>query len=448
MSLERAVENDGAEYSYSMEGKNELSILSLDGGGVRSLIQLYFLSHMEAAICRGQHDGAEEEGEQKGEECTEETPLTCNLFDMYAGSSAGGMIAMLLGVRRMSMSAIRKRFGERAVRRIFEKSVWDSVFGQVQFRPKYDGREKARVLQECLGADTRFSKSATGGKIVMVTAYDLQSDSHKSRFFVNYDYECNAECAPLAWKLADATSAAPTYFPAVHIEAECAHNLCTGKMGGRTLHVNVDNRNGNVSSDDSHETKSNETNNQPHETKTGAHPLCESCPGAHAKNQVNSWFVDGGVNRNNPALTAALLARRHLRNLKRDNVRVRVLSIGTGMKGTKLCGKSAKDYGGIQWFQNNLLGMLMDETHTDEELRLLMDDPDRDYLRVNGKLEDFGIKDDLDDVSAHNIRRIKQLSQQMWRAYAKDVFRFLRIPFHTTAIEPLSIEDLGSARST
>eukprot|EP00160_Parvularia_atlantis_P016592 Unigene5339_Nuclearia_a/m.16374 Unigene5339_Nuclearia_a/g.16374 ORF Unigene5339_Nuclearia_a/g.16374 Unigene5339_Nuclearia_a/m.16374 type:complete len:184 (-) Unigene5339_Nuclearia_a:1020-1571(-) len=53
-----------------------LRVLSIDGGGVRGLMPLYFLAMLE---------------ERTGKSCTD-------LFDMFAGTSVGGLIVMSLNV--------------------------------------------------------------------------------------------------------------------------------------------------------------------------------------------------------------------------------------------------------------------------------------------------------------------------------------------------------------
>jgi len=376
------------------------------------MLTIFFLRHLEhslASLAR-----------------TNDKLLVHDLFDMFAGTSAGGMLATAVGLRRQSMSELSAVFNCDTMCSIFDKSFIDRLCGNVQFRPKYDGDAKTAALKRAIGERTRFCRNATG-KFVLVPTYDLEA--WESVFFVNHDFPTLSatttdredrqargdrrarednwsgdapldHSAPLAYKVADATSAAPTYFPAVHLETYV----------GRVE---------------------------------------RAMPDEPSLRYVDSWFVDGGVNKNNPALTAALAARRHLRNHGQQTRPIRVLSLGTGQSkhfrkgGGTDDASDAEDFGGIQWMRNNLLQMLMDETHTHQEMQLFFDEPERDYVRVNGDLGEAGVAPDLDDTSSDNVDAIRRLSCKWWREHAERVYALLDLPFDASVCsEPIAWDQL------
>ena len=68
-------------------------ILSLDGGGVRGLSSLLILRELMEEIGRRKNGNA---------------PLPCEYFDLIAGTSTGGFIAIMLGRLRMVNTPITR----------------------------------------------------------------------------------------------------------------------------------------------------------------------------------------------------------------------------------------------------------------------------------------------------------------------------------------------------
>ena len=71
----------------SSKAKHQARILSLDGGGVRSLSSILILREI-----------MEEIGRQIQ---ADRTPLPCEYFDLIGGTCTGGLIAIMLGRLRM-----------------------------------------------------------------------------------------------------------------------------------------------------------------------------------------------------------------------------------------------------------------------------------------------------------------------------------------------------------
>ena len=105
--------NEFAEASSSLYEKSpwdSKAILSLDGGGVRGLYSLYILQFLMSVI-----EELERHGDDKSRSSSysplfksvatndDNTYLPCHYFDYIAGTSTGGLIAIMLGRLRMSV---------------------------------------------------------------------------------------------------------------------------------------------------------------------------------------------------------------------------------------------------------------------------------------------------------------------------------------------------------
>jgi patatin-like phospholipase/acyl hydrolase len=139
-------------------------ILSIDGGGIRGVIPATVLDHVEKTVGR---------------------PIA-ELFDVIAGTSTGGLIALGLTCP-----------GD-AGARIFPREL----FGRIRqfFEEKYPDDGLNEVLEERLG-DARLADALTS---VIVTAYDIEA---RKPVFMR-----SAKDDLLMRDVARATAAAPTYF--------------------------------------------------------------------------------------------------------------------------------------------------------------------------------------------------------------------------------------------
>jgi hypothetical protein len=166
-----------------------INVLSIDGGGIRGLIPALVLQHIEDETSRP----------------------TAELFDLIAGTSTGGILA--LGVTlpqngeesgpRYSAEELADLYRERGSD-IFDRSRWQqvtSVFGLAD--EKYDHSGLETVLDEYFG-DQPMGDGLTD---VMVSSYDIQA--REPYFFMSW--RDPDETVPMR-RAARATSAAPTYF--------------------------------------------------------------------------------------------------------------------------------------------------------------------------------------------------------------------------------------------
>jgi patatin-like phospholipase/acyl hydrolase len=181
----------------------DVTILALDGGGIRGLIPARVLEALE-----------------------DRTGMpACRLFDLVAGTSTGGIIALALTMPRADGSGPRYSASDLVTLyrtrgpEIFRRSVWHSI---VSLRgvagPKYSERPIEAVLQEYFGT-ARLGDALTS---VLVTSYDTAAA--KPCFFKSYrerSPESPGSALPddhLMWHAARATSAAPTFFPPFRLD--------------------------------------------------------------------------------------------------------------------------------------------------------------------------------------------------------------------------------------
>lgn len=160
----------------------KIFILTMEGGGTRGVLQAKFLQLLEEKIAIPTYD----------------------LFDFFTGVSIGGIHALILALLRGSGKDLCNLYTKKNLHKIFSKSSW-FTFPMV-FSPKYDGKGKTTLLYSIFGERTLCSAA----KDVLVSTYDFINN--KPYFFSTFSRN------PLTLHsrvcdIADATSAAPVYFP-------------------------------------------------------------------------------------------------------------------------------------------------------------------------------------------------------------------------------------------
>ena len=159
-------------------------ILSVDGGGIRGIIPAILLSHIEKHFNKP----------------------TAKIFDLIAGTSTGGILALALNVKdkngnpKYSATDLIRLYEEKG-RLIFNKRFWKrGIIDEI-----YSFNNIDRVLNEYLG-NNQFGNCLTK---TVITAYELESRQ-------NYEFKSwqNEHKNYLMKDLARCTSAAPTFFEA------------------------------------------------------------------------------------------------------------------------------------------------------------------------------------------------------------------------------------------
>jgi len=159
-------------------------VLSFDGGGVRAIAGIIFLKKLEKETGKSIFD----------------------LFDMFVGTSAGGMNALLIAINKMNASDLFEFWSRENILSSMSTS-WENKTSFLHTRPKYDGKGKTELLKKYLSTN-------------------LVGNAHKPVITLSYDVE-NRKPVLLssiktphisAVSAANATSAAPIYYPTSEID--------------------------------------------------------------------------------------------------------------------------------------------------------------------------------------------------------------------------------------
>lgn len=304
-------------------------ILSIDGGGIRGVIPARVLVEIE-------------ERTQK--------PVS-ELFDLIAGTSTGGLLALGLtkpapsGGNAPEFSAAQMlQLYDQEGASIFRRNLWHRFVAlENLLEEKYPADGIESVLAEYFG-DVRLSDALTE---VLVTSYDIE---RRTPFFFRRSRA--RERAGWDWPMrqaARATSAAPTYFEPAKLEAPDSSDYYA--------------------------------------------------------------LVDGGVFANNPAMCAYAEAR----TLWPDEDDFLVVSLGTGELTRRIPYAEAKGWGLAMWAQPILGVVFDGVSDTvDFQLgQLCRDGQNRvsRYLRLQVKLEEGS--DDMDDVTRGNLHVLRLLAEEL-----------------------------------
>lgn len=170
--------------TYPVEGTNRFQILSLDGGGIKGIFSAAILAALE---------------EDLGIKVVDH-------FDLIAGSSTGGIIAIGLGLGLSPKQIV-------AFYMTHGPSIFPGASGMWRclshwFRRKYAADPLESALVECFG-ERLFGESS---KRLVIPAYNLGEDDVYI-FRTPHHERLRRDLKVPAWKVARATSAAPTYFP-------------------------------------------------------------------------------------------------------------------------------------------------------------------------------------------------------------------------------------------
>jgi len=170
-----------------------IKILAIDGGGIRGIIPATVMAEIE---------------ERSGK------PI-CKLFDLIAGTSTGGILA--LGVTKPDDSGnpaysaqVGVRLYEKEGARIFPHTVFQKVRSMAE--EKYPTAPIETVLDEYFG-ETRLKDALTN---VFITSYEIER--RIPWFFRSYRAKENPEYDFPMKQVARSTSAAPTYFEPSRID--------------------------------------------------------------------------------------------------------------------------------------------------------------------------------------------------------------------------------------
>jgi len=159
-------------------------ILSMDGGGVRTVASITFLKKLEEHL---------------------QVPLA-EKFDFFIGTSAGAISCLGLAINQMPAADLMNIWSNENLIKIMTNSSWETSLGIMQINPKYTNEGKREVLTEFF-ADKKLKDA---NKPVAVTSYDIEK-----RLPVLLTSYTDQEISVV--DSGDATSAAPVYYPTAEV---------------------------------------------------------------------------------------------------------------------------------------------------------------------------------------------------------------------------------------
>lgn len=166
------------------EATDRFQILSLDGGGIKGIFSAGVLAAIEEDL----------------------NISVADHFDLIAGTSTGGIVAIGLGLGLKPREIVEFYLRE-------GPSIFPKWFGLKPFQHWISNKYSASPLEEALKRCFKEKRFGDSKKRLVVPSYNLGEDDvyifrtpHSER--LRRDYKVPA------WKVAKATSAAPTFFPA------------------------------------------------------------------------------------------------------------------------------------------------------------------------------------------------------------------------------------------
>ncbi|KAJ9674468.1 hypothetical protein PVL29_023801 [Vitis rotundifolia] len=188
---------------------NLITILSIDGGGIRGLIPGTVLGFLESELQK--LDG--------------EDARISDYFDVIAGTSTGGLVTAMLttpnentGRPLFSAKDIKDFYLEHCPK-IFPQDSHDPIPHVTKVvtalsGPKYDGKYLHNLVKEKLG-ETRLHQTLTN---VVIPTFDIKC--LQPTIFSTYQVKSRPSLDALLSDICIGTSAAPTYLPAHYFETK------------------------------------------------------------------------------------------------------------------------------------------------------------------------------------------------------------------------------------
>ncbi|KAG8375430.1 hypothetical protein BUALT_Bualt10G0099200 [Buddleja alternifolia] len=182
---------------------NLITILSIDGGGIRGIIPAKVLEVLESELQK--LDG--------------EDARVADYFDVIAGTSTGGLVTAMLTApdannRPLYAAKDIVPFYVKHGPKIFPQI--GGILGSVESTlvqlggPKYNGKYLHKIIRENLG-QTRLHQTLTD---VVIPTFDIKN--LQPTIFSTYEIKNSGYKDALLSDICIGTSAAPTYFPAHH----------------------------------------------------------------------------------------------------------------------------------------------------------------------------------------------------------------------------------------
>lgn len=179
-----------------------ITILSIDGGGVRGVIPATILEFLEEVL----------------QELDGSSVRLADYFDVIAGTSTGGLLTAMLtvpenGRPKFSAKEVTQHyldgastiFPQRIGRLSWVQHVWAMLWG-----PKYSADGLIKIVDNVVGSSLRVKDTITN---VVIPSFDVTNEYPV--FFSTVQAKKDPLDNPLLSQVCRGTSAAPTYLPAV-----------------------------------------------------------------------------------------------------------------------------------------------------------------------------------------------------------------------------------------
>ncbi|XP_073103939.1 patatin-like protein 2 isoform X2 [Elaeis guineensis] len=179
-----------------------VTVLSIDGGGVRGIIPGTILAFLESKL----------------QEIDGEDVRLVDYFDVIAGTSTGGLVTAMLAApdennRPLFAAKEINDFYLQICPKIFPKRSVASLFGSIT-GPKYDGKYLHSKVEQLLGG-TRLHQTLTN---VVIPTFDIKL--LQPTIFSTFEAKKEASKDALLSDICISTSAAPTYLPAHYFQTK------------------------------------------------------------------------------------------------------------------------------------------------------------------------------------------------------------------------------------
>ena len=211
--------NTSTSQSQTQE-KDDRLILSLDGGGIRGILEADALNHIEKALSTKilAHFG-NEPGPSPAVRLGE-------CFDLIAGTSTGGIIA--LAMRVVDPITNRPYYNMETVSEIYKDKgnkifYGNSTFWKLLWQAKsniYNPKPLEDILADYFGKATLKDLNSP----TLVTSYDTKKQT--IHFFSSHEAKNDSSKNFYLKDVARSTSAAPTYFSPANINNMCEKQYC------------------------------------------------------------------------------------------------------------------------------------------------------------------------------------------------------------------------------
>lgn len=329
-------------------------ILSLDGGGIRGAATAQFLTLLEDKLT------------------AEHGKSIRDCVDFYAGTSTGSIIALALATTKLTMAQINALYNVHNAQIIFTENKGLLQFDGIN-APKYEATDKTKFLKQKLG-NAKVGDIAAN-KHLLAVAYAVEK-----RQPIVIKSTKNAHLDLFSYRVADASSAAPTYFPTTSLVIPPQAN--------------------------------------------------------------EHWLIDGGVIANNPTMCAIAEAKKVWQGESISDLRV--LSIGTGYTTRKINGPASTKWGALQWMtQGHILDILSDERVVAYQAGTIMDSGSYIRVNAELRRQ-IGLPeapdDAMDDVSAGNIRCLKKLGELWFEKYGQASMELLLNTYQGPSLDCLDVQ--------